>query len=270
LFTFHALASGSSGNAFLLRTEKVAILLEAGLRLPVLRKYLAGAGLQPEELSAVFVSHEHRDHCLAARDLAVDCGTAIYSNSHVLKAIGVHDLPASRVVEPGERVLIGDVEVGTFRVQHDAVCPVGFLIQVGDRTISLATDLGDTTHEVQEAVSRADLVILEANHDYDMLRNGRYPYHLRRRVSSSTGHLSNSQAAKILAESVKDEGADVWLAHLSKENNTPALALQTVRQRLKGCRRTPISVDVLRRDRPSLRWTGARRPEQLSLFPEGV
>jgi hypothetical protein len=103
-----------------------------------------------------------------------------------------------------------------------------------------------------------------------MLHTGRYPYHLRRRVSGPTGHLSNSQAARILAESVKDGDAEVWLAHLSKENNTPALALQTVRRQLKSVRRSSVSVDVLRRDRPSLRWSGASRPRQLSLFSEGL
>lgn len=270
MFSFQALASGSSGNAYLLRTQKVAILLEAGLRLPLLRKYLVGAGVEPEELAAVFISHEHGDHCLAVRDLANECGAAIYSNSHVLKAIGVHDLPGARVVEPGESVLLGDVEVRTFRVQHDAVCPVGFLIQIGDRTLSLATDLGEATDEVREAVSRSDLVVLEANHDSQMLAKGRYPYHLRRRVGSVTGHLSNHQAAHLLAENLKDRAAEVWLAHLSKENNTPALAVQTVRQGLKAGRRSAITVEALRRDRPSLRWTGAVRPRQLPLFPEGM
>jgi phosphoribosyl 1,2-cyclic phosphodiesterase len=269
-FSFHALASGSSGNAFLLRTPRAAVLLEAGLRLPLLRRYLGEAGLTPEDLTAVFVSHEHRDHCLSARDLALDCGAPVYSNSHVLRAIGLQGTPKSRVVEPGDAALIGDVEIGTFRVQHDAVCPVGFLVHVAGRTISLATDLGEVTDGVQEAVNRADLVILEANHDYAMLHNGRYPYHLRRRVSSSTGHLSNSQAAQILAESVRPDAAEVWLAHLSKENNTPTLALQTVRQQLKSARRVSVTVDVLRRDRPSLRWTGMVRPRQLSLLPEGI
>src|SRR5947209_1111209 len=184
LFTFHALASGSSGNAYLLRTEKVAILVEAGLRLPLLRTHLAGVGLRPEELTAVFISHEHRDHCLAARDLAVDCGAAIYTNAHVLKAMGLHDLSSSRVVEPGETVLVGDVEVSTFRVQHDAVCPVGFLIRARDRTICLATDLGQGTDEVQEAVNRSDLVVLEANHDYAIVPHGRSPSPSPRRAWS--------------------------------------------------------------------------------------
>jgi phosphoribosyl 1,2-cyclic phosphodiesterase len=260
------LASGSSGNAYLLRTDKVSLLFDAGLGMPKLEKYLATEGVAPAAISAAFISHEHRDHCLSASELAADHGVSIWSNADVLRAAGLHDLPESRLIEVGRSLLFGDVEVTCFPVQHDSVCPVGFLIRVADRTVVIATDLGHPTEPVAEAVQLADLLVLEANHDSELLHNGRYPYHLRRRVSGPNGHLSNSQAASILVKHVRDERTEVWLAHLSKENNSPSLALKTVRSYLKAGGLAAMSVGVAQRDRPSLRWTGLPRPRQLSLF----
>jgi phosphoribosyl 1,2-cyclic phosphodiesterase len=262
---FRALASGSSGNAYVLRTEKTTLLIEAGLRLPMLRKHLAAEGIALESLSAVLISHEHRDHCAAVNDLVEAYDTPVIANEDVLKACGVLGCRSAQPLDAGRPLLIGDVEISTFPISHDAVRPVGFFAQTQGKTLALATDTGKPTPEMLEAVAAADLVVLEANHDLDMLQNGRYPHHLRRRVSGPTGHLSNTQAAGILATVLKRADVDVWLAHLSKENNTPALALQTVRRTLKTIGLTP-RVDVVQRDRPSLRWTGVPRPQQLHLF----
>jgi phosphoribosyl 1,2-cyclic phosphodiesterase len=166
-------------------------------------------------------------------------------------------------------MLFGDVEVTSFPVSHDAVRPVGFLIRTGERTVTIATDLGEATPELLEAVAASDLVVLEANHDVDMLRHGRYPYHLRRRVASRTGHLSNTQAAAILEQHLKGEETEVWLAHLSKENNLPKVALKTVQQALRATGLGAAQAQVALRDRPSVRWTGMPRPRQLSLFSPG-
>jgi phosphoribosyl 1,2-cyclic phosphodiesterase len=267
LLVFRALASGSSGNAYLLRTQSVSLLFDAGLAMPKLEKYLNGEGLTPADLSAVLISHEHRDHCLSASDLATAYGVPVWANSDVLRAIGVHDLPQARLIDVDQPVLFGDVQVTCFPVQHDSVRPVGFLVRVAARTVVIATDLGDPTQSVTDAVERADLVVLEANHDSEMLHTGRYPYYLRRRVSGPDGHLSNSQAARILREHLRDEQTEVWLAHLSKENNTPGLALRAVRSSLKSRGFEDLSIGVAQRDRPSLRWNGTPRPRQLSLFP---
>jgi phosphoribosyl 1,2-cyclic phosphodiesterase len=266
VFLFRALASGSSGNAYLLRTPRSTILFEAGLRLPLLSQYLLAEGVQPEKLTAVFISHEHRDHCLSARDLAVDYGVPVCANSAVLRAAGLHELRQSCVLDVSRPTLFGDVEVTSFPVQHDSVDPVGFLIRTGGRTIALATDTGEATGHVAEAVQEADLVVLEANHDTTMLHQGRYPYHLRRRVGGPKGHLSNTQAAGVLAKHVRNRDTQVWLAHLSKENNTPALAVKTVKGYLKPAGLAGTIVDVVRREKPSLSWNGTFRPRQLNLF----
>jgi phosphoribosyl 1,2-cyclic phosphodiesterase len=266
LLFFRALASGSSGNAYLLQTGKARLLFEAGLRLPTLQAYLAAEGVAPQSLSAVLISHEHRDHCLSAGDLAVEYDVPVWANVDVLRAAGLHGLPQAAILYVGRPVMFGDVEVRCFPVSHDSVCPVGFLVRAEGRTIVLATDLGTASPDLTEAVESADLVVLEANHDTEMLHQGRYPYHLRRRVASPTGHLSNAQAAAILESHLKSEDVDIWLAHLSKENNTPKLALQTVQRALRAVGLTSVGLGVARRDRPSLRWTGAQRPRQLSLF----
>lgn len=267
MFAFQALASGSSGNAYLLRTAKVTLLIEAGLRLPVLTRFLAAEGVSPRDLTAVLISHEHRDHCVSARDLADEHRIPVGANIEVLRAAGLSHLPDALIVEPNRPTLIGDVEVTTFPVRHDAVCPVGFLLRIGDRTIALATDLGEVNGDVIDAVALADLVVLEANHDVEMLAQSRYPHRLRKRVAGPTGHLSNAQAGRVLADNLKSADTQIWLAHLSKENNTAALAARTVRRWLGSSQHGPVAVDVALRDRPSLRWNGQTRPRQLSLFP---
>jgi phosphoribosyl 1,2-cyclic phosphodiesterase len=263
---FKSLASGSSGNAYLLRTDKVAILLEAGVRLPNLRRALLAEGLQPADLSAVLVSHEHRDHCLFARELAERYSTHVWANERVLRAAGLDGVERAVILPVGAPTLFGDVEVTAFPVAHDASCPVGFHIRTSTRTIVVATDLGEVSSDLGDAVSSSDLIVLEANHDTEMLHQGRYPYHLRKRVAGPTGHLSNMQAASLLARTVRRTDVDVWLAHLSKENNTPELAVRTVKKHFKAAGQVPPSIGVALRDRPSLRWTGTPRPRQLSMF----
>jgi phosphoribosyl 1,2-cyclic phosphodiesterase len=266
LFLFRALASGSSGNAYILRTDTSQLLFEAGVKFPMLEKHLLTEGIDPAELSAIIISHEHRDHCQSAGDLTARYGTPIYANEKVLRATGLHSEKAAAILDVGKPQRFGDVEVTSFGVSHDSVCPVGFVIRIGERTIALATDLGTANTDVVEAVERADLVVLESNHDHDMLRQSRYPSHLRQRVAGPTGHLSNTQAAGILVKHVKHEGVDVWLAHLSRENNTPALALRTVQRSLQAVGLGSVGVAVAQRDKPSVRWDGRPRPRQLALF----
>lgn len=266
MFTFRVLASGSSGNAYLLRTAKVTLLFEAGLPPATLCRYLAQEGVQPHELTAVLVSHEHRDHCSAARELAEKHAATICANSDVLRATGLHQVARARIIDVGRSTLFGDVEVTCFSVQHDASCPVGYVIRVADRTITIATDLGHLTNDVADAVHLGDLVVLEANHDRELLAHSRYPCHLRQRVAGPSGHLSNTQAGAILVNHAKSDDTEVWLAHLSKENNNPGLALRTVRGCLAESELESLPVKVALRDRPSLRWTGSATPRQLSFL----
>jgi phosphoribosyl 1,2-cyclic phosphodiesterase len=267
VFRFRALASGSSGNAYLLQTARSAILIEAGLPINKIERYLVAEDVHPERLSAILISHEHRDHCASARDLAIRYGTPVIANADVLRAAGIHDCTTAEVLDVGKPLRIGDVEIVTFPVSHDSVRPVGFRLTTDNRTITIATDLGDPGPEVIEAIAVGDLVVLEANHDLEMLVRGRYPHYLKQRVAGTKGHLSNDQAARVLSSYLKSDSVEVWLAHLSKHNNTPALAQRTVQRALRSAGLAALSLGVLHRDRPSLRWNGRERPRQLALFP---
>jgi phosphoribosyl 1,2-cyclic phosphodiesterase len=263
---FRSLASGSSGNAFLLRTDTISLLFDAGLRRSTLESMLADEGVPPASLGGILISHEHRDHLGSAEEMAERYQVPVWANDEVLRAAGMQGLPSAAVMDVGRPMLLGDVEVTSFPVSHDAVRPVGFVIRAGGRVITLATDLGRADGHLTEAVAEADLVVLESNHDPEMLHSGRYPPHLRKRVAGPTGHLANYQAAEIIARHVKSDGVDVWLAHLSRNNNTQALALRTVGGITRASGLARLRVGIARRDRPSLVWTGEAPPRQLSLF----
>lgn len=270
MLVFRSLASGSSGNSYLLRTGKATLLFDAGLPVKRMLRALQSEDVDPRQITGILISHEHRDHCAGARDLADAHDIPIWANAGALRAAGLHDHDRSAVLRPGVPVQFADIQVEAFPVSHDAVSPVGFLIRTPGRTITIATDLGQTDGTLAEAVAVSDLVVLEANHDVEMLHRGRYPYHLRRRVTSNTGHLSNAQAATFLSSHLRGPDVEVWLAHLSKENNTPALATRTVKQALATAGLRNLALGVALRDKPSLRWTGAIRPRQLSLFASEV
>ncbi|MGI8826041.1 MAG: MBL fold metallo-hydrolase [Chloroflexota bacterium] len=266
MLLLRALASGSSGNAYVLRTDRVTLLFDAGLRIPKLERALQCEDMCIGAISAVLISHEHRDHCLAARELASDYSVPVLANEQALRAAHLDNLALAEVLPVGKPVRLGDVEVTTFLVSHDAARPVGFLVRHGGKTVVIATDLGVVTNNVCEMVRLADLVILESNHDPQMLHSGRYPVHLRRRIGGPRGHLSNAQAAAVLVRQLRDDHVDVWLAHLSHENNRPSLALEAARRTLQRAGMGTVRVAVALRDRPSLRWTGSQRARQLGLF----
>ncbi len=251
-----------------MRTETISLLFDAGLRRPALEKVLEAEGVPAARLGGILISHEHRDHLGSAAEIALRHDVPVWANDEVLRAAGLEGLNSAAVLEVGRPMLLGDVEVTSFPVSHDAVRPVGFLVRVGGKVITIATDLGKPDGHLAEAVAAADLVVLEANHDPEMLHSGRYPPHLQKRVAGPTGHLANYQAAEVLAQHVKSDVVDVWLAHLSRNNNTQTLALRTVIGILRASGLARLRVEIARRDRPSLIWSGQARPQQLSLFGE--
>lgn len=261
-----ALASGSSGNAFLVEAAGIKLLFDAGLNAPVLEYYLRQRGAVASQLAAIFVSHEHIDHVRGVGVLARRYELPVVASEGTFRA-GADQFGAlqGKVVQtPGSEVYFtpanraGEVVVRTFTVSHDAAETVGFWIEAEGRNIVICTDLGCETDSIREALEAADLLVLEANHDVQRLWRGPYHPALKRRVASNHGHLANTEAARLISELARD-GKDrtIWLAHLSAVNNTPALALDTVSEPLmrEGC--THFQVDVLARDRPSLVWHGS-------------
>ena len=252
-----ALASGSSGNAFLVESAGIALLFDAGLNAGTLEYYLRQRGVTPSQLSAIFVSHEHIDHLRGAGLMARRYRIPVVASEGTFRsgAYQFGHLPEKVVQPPGHEVQIGGVTVRTFAVSHDATEPSGFWIEAGGRNIAICTDLGCETPSIREPLVAADLLVLESNHDVQRLWRGRYPQMLKRRVAGSFGHLSNEDAARLISEISRDgHSRTIWLAHLSAANNTPALAIDTVMEPLDRECCTHLKIEVLARDKPSHVW----------------
>jgi phosphoribosyl 1,2-cyclic phosphodiesterase len=261
-----ALASGSSGNAYLLRTEAGALLLEAGLPAPQLARYLRALGVEPRELSGILLTHAHSDHRQGARGLSDRFDVPIYASAGTLSHPALRDAPLARVLEPSQPVRIGELEVLPFPVPHDCREPFGFRVQAGPVSLGLVTDLGFVPDDVPRLLRGVDLLVLEANHEEELLHRGPYPAFLKRRVSGRHGHLSNRAAAECLAAMASEPPGCVWLAHLSQTNNSPATALGVVGAALRALGLDRIPLAAAGRKRPSLSWSAAPSARQLALL----
>ena len=220
------LSSGSSGNATYIESNGVGLLLDAGLSCRRIAGLLASIGRSLESVNAVLLTHGHSDHTSGVRSLVRERGVEVYAAPDVWKR------PDTTVVNAGETFQIGDLNVRFFEIPHDAPT-YGLRISDGVRVAALATDLGEVVPGVMTGLLGADAVVLEANHDPDWLRRGPYPVELKRRVSSSSGHLSNHQAAEAALALAPHGMKDLVLAHLSATNNSPARACGTVSQALR-------------------------------------
>ncbi len=269
-FEVHALASGSSGNATLVRSGGTAFLIDAGLPLRKLTAALQAHRLALGDLSGIVVTHEHSDHIQSAHALSKRHAIPLIANERTLRAVFTRRTQSPHHVLPvGDRWTVGDLAVETFPVPHDAADPVGVnvLHAPSGQKVSHITDAGHVTEAIRQAVRGAHLLVLEANHDVHRLKAGDYPGYLKARILGEQGHLSNEAAVGLLCEHALRHGPHtVWLAHLSKENNTPKLALGYAKATVAletGC---PVVFDVAKRDKPSAFWTPGRSPIQLSLF----
>lgn len=229
------LASGSSGNSFLLQCKGSAILIDAGLSGKQMIGRLEQAGADPGGLNGILVSHAHSDHVKGVGVLSrkfklpvlANCGTWRVAERIVGK---VHRL---ELFETGKIFEFAGYRIHPFSVPHDCEDPVGFRISVGTARLGIATDLGTATGLVANLLSSVQTVVLESNHDPDMLRDGPYPWELKQRVRGRLGHLSNGESAQLLQRIVSDELQAVVLAHVSQTNNRTELALQSARSSLE-------------------------------------
>lgn len=269
-FSVHALASGSSGNATLVRAGDTAILIDAGVGLRKLFPTLAAQGLTPSDICGIVVSHEHTDHVQSAHALSKRYGIPLIASPLTLAALYARHTPSPhKVLAVGDQWQVGELTVETFPIPHDAADPVGINVihKPSGQKMSHITDAGHITDTIRRAVRGAHLLVLEANHDVHRLRAGDYPGALKARILGDRGHLSNEAAVGLLCEHALRHGPHtVWLAHLSKENNTPKLALGYARATVALETNCPVVFDVARRDRPSAVWTPGASPLQLRLF----
>ena len=269
-FHVRALASGSSGNATLVQSAESAFLIDAGLGVRKLVPALSECGVSPADLKAIVISHEHSDHAMGACALSRKWGVPLVANARTLAALFRRQPETPSITLPtGGCFRTGDMEIQTFPVPHDAAEPVGVNVvhKPTGQKISHLTDLGHITDAVRAAIRGAHLLVLEANHDVHRLVNGSYPGILKARILSDRGHLSNEAAVGLLCEHALSHGPfTVWLAHLSKENNTPKLALNYARATVSVETNCPVVFDVARRDKPSAQWSPGARAIQLRLL----
>ena len=237
ILKFCVLASGSSGNSALLATGNTRILIDAGLSMLQLRKRLNAIGESLDSIDAVLITHEHSDHVSALPVLA-RCGklrAAFYLSRLTEPAIDWGEAPPARLerFQAGAAFTVGDIEVQSFSVPHDARDPVGFCLEAEGVRIGIATDLGYVPESVKFHLRRADVLVLEANHDLDMLKVGPYPWSLKQRVMSRVGHLSNLHMSDYLTQDLDSCTAHLVLGHLSEQNNHPAIVQMVAREALE-------------------------------------
>lgn len=235
--SFCSFSSGSSGNSYLIKTEDTALLVDAGISAKRILEGLAQSETKQDLVKALLITHEHSDHTKSVRAVLKKIpGLSAFANQNTWS--GIHtEIPEEqkKSFSTGDRIEFGDIGVKTFRVSHDAADPVGFSFYAYGKQISIVTDTGCVNDDLFEEILDADLLVLEANHDVEMLKFGRYPWPVKQRILGEQGHLSNEAAGELLVKllSENDKQRNVLLAHLSRENNFPEMAQQTVKNILE-------------------------------------
>lgn len=253
-----SIASGSSGNCIYVGSGMTHVLVDAGISGKRIEEGLRSIGVNPEDLSGILITHEHSDHIQGAGVLVRKYGIPIYATAETFCAmkkgkvsVGKIDDSLYRQIVPETACTIGELHVTPFSVSHDAANPVAYVFEANGKKIGMATDLGVYTEKTIEHLKDSEILYVESNHDVNMLMVGGYPYYLKQRILGEQGHLSNESAAGLLCRLYHEKLKYVLLAHLSKENNYPDLAYETVRAEL-------------------LQLTGAERMPKLSVAPRDI
>lgn len=243
---FCSFASGSTGNCYLLKTENTNLLVDVGIAGKRVIEGLSSCAVKPEQIDGILVTHEHTDHIKSLRMIAKKAVNGkIYTSEGTAYSVN-EKLPMLadkiRITDTDASFKVGDIEVEAFSLSHDAEDPVGFSVHSGGKRVTIITDTGVATKQMLSIAAKSDLLVLEANHEVNILHCSSYPYELKRRILSDYGHLSNDAAAEFIYEvdklrkngggENKSEKQKILLAHLSKENNSPMQAMLTIKNRL--------------------------------------
>ncbi len=233
------LCSGSSGNAVLVEADGTKILIDCGITGKTAAERLCEIGIDPSELSAILVTHEHIDHIRGVGVVSRRYGLPIYASmgtwNGMLSLVGKIPDENIRCIAADVPFSVGDAVVFPFKTSHDACESLGFTVSNGRKNVSIATDLGIADKYIFDNIKGSELLLLEANHDERLLMNGPYPYPLKQRILSDVGHLSNRVCGALCARLLSECGGDkqILLGHLSNENNTPRLAFDTVKKSIE-------------------------------------
>lgn len=233
--TLHTFASGSEGNCLLVSCSGTHLLVDAGISTRRMKASLAQLGLAMDDITAILLTHDHTDHVCGLATLCKHHPTPLYASAGTAAQLRYRfNLPTQRIstVRSGETLQLGDCRVQVFPTSHDGHEGVDYRIDSDEGSIGILTDTGFVTDEAFDTLCGVDLLVLESNHDVEWLRSGPYPYYLKQRILGTRGHLNNDDAARFAVEMVRRGTKELVLAHLSRENNTPARALDTTVQML--------------------------------------
>jgi len=235
--SFCSFSSGSSGNSYLVKSGTTALLIDAGISGKKILEGLTYSETLLGDVKGILVTHEHGDHIKSLNTIAKKLPNVVaYANENTWSLIENKIAEAKKkIFKTGEIFDIGDIHVKPFNISHDAIEPVGFSFYCEGSQISIVTDTGHITEEIYEEIIDADILVLESNHDVNMLKMCRYPWSVKQRILGTEGHLSNEDAGGILCRLItgKSKKRQVLLAHLSRENNFPEMALQTIKNLLQ-------------------------------------
>lgn len=253
MFKYCSLYSSSSGNSFFVQSDSTKIIIDAGVSLKKITTALEEININGEDINAILVTHDHIDHTKSIATLSNKYNIPVYANKKTWEAIPEI---ASKIPECNKKLFtisetfsVGDIKILPFHTPHDAADPCGFNLYNSNKKISIATDIGYVSEELLNHLKESSCILLESNYDPEILKCSRYPYMLKQRISSDKGHLSNISAAKTLSELYKSGLEKALLIHLSKENNFPELAYETIKNETLNC--TNLSIDVAPRDKPT-------------------
>ena len=230
---FCSLYSGSSGNSIFIASDNTRVLIDAGLAGKKIDEALKHIGEEASSIDGIFITHEHIDHIKGVGVLSRKYDIPIYANDNTWavmeKNIGKIKEHNIRIMDRRSSIAIKDLEIRSFNIPHDAIAPVGYTVSSGGKNASVVTDFGVFTEEIRDNIIDSDIILLESNHDINMLRMGPYPYNLKLRVLGENGHLSNEDCGNAIVSLIKsDKKKQIMLGHLSGTNNHPDLAYQTV------------------------------------------
>ena len=233
---FASLGSGSEGNSLIVQVGATVVMMDCGFGLAATEARLARAGLMPDDIDAILVTHEHSDHIGGVARFARKHQLPVWLTHGTAKVFNQGALPNALInfVDPHEAFLVGDIQVTPYFVPHDAFEPVQYVFSDGSARLGVLTDTGSITAHIEKTLSGCDALVLECNHDLDMLMNGPYPPSLKKRVAGKFGHLDNLTAASLLAAIDCSRLKHILAAHLSQRNNLPALATAALAGAL-GC-----------------------------------
>jgi|TARA_B100000959_G_scaffold243648_1_gene267078 phosphoribosyl 1,2-cyclic phosphodiesterase len=233
IFKFSVLSSGSRGNCIYLESDVAKIIIDSGLSVRELKRRLMTIGRTPEELDAVFLTHEHSDHIGGVGPLVRKHGIPLYATEGTVRAgEKLGNIPGFSTIRAGETVRIDGLEIEPYATSHDARESVAYVVRCQNRKLGHATDMGRVTHEVREKLKNSHVLLVESNHDVEMLDVGPYPWPVKQRIKGELGHLSNEACGELLAAVSHEHLERVLLMHLSQTNNHSEIARITALQAL--------------------------------------